>query len=515
MLKRSIVVILCLVLVLTACSTKKEVTPDQTATGTPASTTTAGTSTPEVKAEPTKAYIMTRGANEAGAVFPGDKEVGDFVKSQINVEPVLLKPTAGTYDEKLNIMLASGEPLDAFVIYGDWTTWQAKGMIQPLNELLKQTPELVANYSQEEWDAVTDKKTGNIYAIPYASTPLGNAPRIRKDWLDALGLPVPTTLDEFEKTLEAFKKTDKFGKNAIPLATHLEAHQLDRAFAGLFTKYGDGNWIDAEGNVKPAVLDPAYKDFIAKIADWYVKGYIWKEAFSQEYKVINDLVAQDRVGVLGTWTSVGISGIDTLMKSKPTAEYVYLDKFTGPAGSAYSLRLPGVQGVAISVNSKNPEAVMKFFNWGVSSKTNRNIIDNGLENKHWKWIDEDKNIIEKTPDADKQYYYGYSIVQGAIKLGSYDSSNLNKLFKDFDTFSVDPSHDLKKPADYGTIYDESKITSSVPAAGDIDKFRDKWVVKFITGQEPMSKWDEFISDLNKMGLDKMVAERTKQYKASK
>jgi putative aldouronate transport system substrate-binding protein len=511
MLKRSIVVILCLILVLTACSSNKQATTDQTATGTPASTSEDSTPTPEVKAEPTKAYILTK--IDAGTELPGDKEVGDFIKSQTNVEPVMIKPPAGTYDEKLNIMLASDEPLDAFIV-GDWTEFQKKGMIQPLNALLEQSPELVKNYTKEEWEAVTDKKTGNIYAIPFANTPLGNAPRIRKDWLDTLGLPVPTTLADFEKTMDAFKQSDKLGKNVIPLATHLSFSQLERAFAGMFTKYGVGNWIDAEGNVKPAVLDSGYKDFIAKIADWYAKGYIWKEAFSQEYTVINDLVSQNRVGTLASWISVGITGIDTLMASEPKAQYVFLYKLDGPAGSAYSLALPSRQGIAISIKSKNPEAAMKFFNWGVSSKTNRNVIDFGLENKHWKWLDQDKNTIEMTPGADKQYSKAYSLVQGAISLGSYDNTNISKLWIDFSKFVSDPALDLKKPADYGANYDEAKITAAVPSAGDIDKFRDKWLVKFITGQEPISKWDNFIKDLNKMGLDKMVVERTKQYKES-
>ncbi|MBP1994737.1 extracellular solute-binding protein [Paenibacillus eucommiae] len=501
MRKRNVVIMLCLLLVLTACSSGKTEVPQ-------AVTSTPGTSSPEVKAEPTKAYILTK--VEAGTELPGDKEVGDFIKSETNVEPVMIKPPAGTYDEKLNIMLASDDPLDAFIV-GDWTVFQKKGMIQPLNDLLKITPELVNNYTKEEWDAVTDKKTGNIYAIPFASTPLGNAPRIRKDWLDALGLQVPTTLDELDQVLEAFKKTDKFGNNVIPLATHLSFSQLDRAFAGLFTKHGDGNWIDTDGSVKPAVMDPDYKDFIAKMAEWYSKGYIWKEAFSQEYTVINDLVSQNRVGVLASWISVGLTGIETLMQSDPKAQYVFLDKFDGPAGSAYSLRLPERQGIAISVKSKHAEAVMKFFDWSVSSKKNRNVIDFGLENKHWKWIDEEKGIIEKIQGAEKQYSAMYSLVQGALSLGSSDDTISGKLWTDFYNFVSNPALDLKKPADYGVNYDEVSITGAVPAAGDIDKFRDKWLVKFITGQEPLSKWDGFIRDLGKMGLDKMIAERTKQY----
>ncbi|MBP1991397.1 extracellular solute-binding protein [Paenibacillus eucommiae] len=469
----------------------------------------SGTASESAAVEAQKAYILTK--VEAGTELPDDKLVSAYIREQAGVEPVFIKPPAGTYDEKLNMMLASDEPLDAFIV-GDWTEFQKKGMIRPINDLLKQTPELMRTYSKEEWEAVTDKKSGHIYAIPFANTASGNAPRIRKDWLDALGLQVPATLEQFEKVLEAFKTTDKFGENVIPLATHLSVSQMDRAFMGLWTKHGDHSWVDTDGTVKPAILDPGYKDYIAKMTEWYAKGYIWKEAFSQEFTVINDLVFQNRVGVLATWVSVGIGGMNMLMSSHPEAEYVFLDKFEGPAGSAYSLRLPSRQGVAVSVNSKHPEAAMTFFNWSVTNKTNNNVINFGLPNKHWKWLEENKGIIERISGADKQYSGMYSLVQGGLKMASSDNTHLGKLWSDFYKYVSDTSLDLKKPGDYGTNYDEAKIRESVPSAGDIDKFKDKWLVKFITGQEPLTKWDAFILDLRKMGLDKMIEERTRQYK---
>ncbi len=511
MLKKGVLILVCLVFVLAACSTKKE-TSEPAGTSSSASSSPAATETSEAKTEPVKAYILTK--VEAGTELPDDAKVGKYISEQTGVEPIMIKPPAGTYDEKLNLMLASGEPLDAFIV-GNWTEFQKKGMIRPINDLLKDAPDLVKSYSQSEWDSVTDQATGNIYAIPFYNDQIGNAPRVRKDWLDALGLEVPTTLEEFENVLEAFKTTDKFGKNVIPLATHLSYSQLDRAFMGLFTKYGDGNWIDTDGSVKPAILDPAYKDYIAKIAEWYAKGYIWKEAFTQEFTVIDDLVMQNRVGVLATWVSVGINGIEQLMTADPKTEYVYLDKFEGPAGSAYSLRLPPPQGVAFSINSKNAEAAIKFFNWSVAAKENRNTIELGLENTHWKFLDKENNVVERTPGADKLYSNIYSLVQGGNgnPMHRKDDTVNGRLWAQYFSFSTDPAVDLKKPADYGAFYDEAKIAGAVPSAGDIDKFRDKWLVKFITGQEPMSKWDSFISDLRNMGLDKMVAERTAQYKA--
>ena len=53
---------------------------------------------------------------------------------------------------------------------------------------------------------------GNMYYIPYLPDgKYGRAYFIRYDWLDALELDVPETVDEFEAVLRAFKTQDPNG----------------------------------------------------------------------------------------------------------------------------------------------------------------------------------------------------------------------------------------------------------------------------------------------------------------
>jgi len=54
-----------------------------------------------------------------------------------------------------------------------------------------------------------DRQTGRIYSIPsYRVAVAQRNVFIRKDWLDALGMPVPTTYDQFYRTLVAFRDRD-------------------------------------------------------------------------------------------------------------------------------------------------------------------------------------------------------------------------------------------------------------------------------------------------------------------
>ena len=40
---------------------------------------------------------------------------------------------------------------------------------------------------------------------------------------------------------------------------------------------------------------------------------------------------------------------------------------------------------------------------------------------------------------------------------------------------------------------------------DIDTYHMEWRTKFITGQEPFSKWSEYVAGLKSLGVDEVVA----------
>ena len=44
---------------------------------------------------------------------------------------------------------------------------------------------------------------------------------------------------------------------------------------------------------------------------------------------------------------------------------------------------------------------------------------------------------------------------------------------------------------------------------------DEQISKFITGVEPISKWDDFVAQCNKMGIDEATSIKQEQYDAYK
>ena len=100
------------------------------------------------------------------------------------------------------------------------------GVFWDLTPFLKDYPNLNREELKEMWEIT--KVDGKNIVIPryYPSYGGGVFPMIRKDWLDALQLETPKTLDEFHNVLKAFKEKDPNGNgqaDEIPYAANPSA----------------------------------------------------------------------------------------------------------------------------------------------------------------------------------------------------------------------------------------------------------------------------------------------------
>lgn len=85
------------------------------------------------------------------------------------------------------------------------------GYILRLNDVIDQYTPHLKQYLNEHPDIDMQIRTanGSYYAFPFIQGDdklrTYQGPIIRKDWLDELGLDVPTTIDEWHTMLQAFK----------------------------------------------------------------------------------------------------------------------------------------------------------------------------------------------------------------------------------------------------------------------------------------------------------------------
>ncbi|MDR1399252.1 MAG: extracellular solute-binding protein, partial [Treponema sp.] len=212
------------------------------------------------------------------------------IQAQINNFPY------ATALERKNIMISTGDYPDViagWIVSGNEVmTWANEGIIIPLETLIDQyTVNIKAALSLPGIRQSMTLPDGHIYSPPYPiKEPLVTyAPWINRDWLQQLGLQMPTTTDELKQVLIAFR--DRIpavnGQKIIPFAAepnNFSVGDLAGWFGVNASRRGanQGGFAIINGQVENTLTSPAYKAAIKYFADLYKEGLIDPELFTQE-----------------------------------------------------------------------------------------------------------------------------------------------------------------------------------------------------------------------------------------
>lgn len=424
--------------------------------------------------------------------------------------------------EKRNLTLASGDLPDAFFGMGltpnDQITYGSQGTLIPLDNLLDNyAPNLKKLFAQypilKKQIAAAD---GHIYCL----TELNERPRdlwwgrlfINKKWMDALGLQMPKTADDLYNILKAFKSQDpnKSGKaDEIPLG-----NMLDPGSWGLSNVMGA--WIDLEDRqLRFIAIDPAYKAYLQYHNKLYKEGLLDQEVFSQDNAQGN---AKAQQGVIGA------------------ALWAAPEPYTGPKWAAdYELVVPPIQGLpdvapvvaaeaaqgtpiasrgdgafAITNVNKYPEATMRWVDWMYSVDGDKLFLS-GIEGKHYKvnpdgsWkllLPEGKSRIEFMGQYTFTQSGAFPRIFTANEWGLKEvATPVNKVANDAAEMLAPYIPKEIMPRLSFTI-EEQKRKNTLQT--DINTYIGQMQARFITGDESFDKWDNYVNEIKKMGLDELM-----------
>lgn len=435
------------------------------------------------------------------------KEMQQMYVEKLGIEPIAIVPPKGSETEKLNILLSSKDRLDVF--YGKWDDYASKGAIRPINDLLDQYGQDVKKaWPENAWAKMTDKD-GKIWGIPRTTPTVAHPVWLRMDWMEKLNLTMPTNLDELETILKMFKENDPDGNgkaDTIPMMTNLSG--LRNGFLGGFTEFGNSNWIDpADNKLKPVELAPGFKDFVTKMADWYQKGYIYKEAFGKWTPL--DLLKTNRVGSSSAWYSWIALQVPRAKEVDPNMNYVLAKDIKGPKGLIQTVAQAGTNGLLFTKKSKNPEEAMKFINDQYKDVPSNTITAKfGLD-----WEFTDSNKFEFVNRDQKFSYAGeFYLSAGLPTETKYAAKDpMQEMMSNHLRTELEQLSTAKMPIDALLVYDQSALLDKIPNLGDLNRLKDEELTKFIMGARPLNEFDKFIDELYQAGLNNWIEEMTRQY----
>lgn len=233
--------------------------------------------------------LFKRGDNDP-ALTPYAEYIknGMLEKHNVDVEFVIVGRWSEVDD--LNNLLAAQNAADVSYTYSyptilNYAEMDAVLDLAPLVEEYKeQLPNLFTLLGEDNvyWDK--DPETGKLWAL---ETKLENNARIntfiRKDWLDKLGLALPTTKAEFEACLVAFRDNAEtlLGDDAAKMIPYTTSDDIGWRNNNITVSFVPDAISDEElyvnGYDDRQQLLPGAKEAIRLLNKWYNEGLVWKD----------------------------------------------------------------------------------------------------------------------------------------------------------------------------------------------------------------------------------------------
>lgn len=355
--------------------------------------------------------------------------------------------TSEQYSQKVNITITSNDLPDIMKV----SAAQMKMMVD--NGQAHDLSECYENYASDfakevltaDGGASLDSATfdGQLMAIPHIVSDLQSAYVlwIRQDWLDALGLEYPKTVEEFYEVADAFTHGDPDGNGVDDTyALGLNKDLYNTGFAGIegfFNMYNayPNIWIEKDGKLAYGSIQPEAKDAVAALQDMYEKGYVDPEFGVKDAQKVSEDINAGKIGMFfgNFWN---MAWLNDAKVADPTFEFIPV---AIPGGASAQIPFGTTEYYMVSAGCEHPEAAFKLLNgylekiFGETAEpTVYNITPDGLGAF-------DYPVIEQEPPM--KNFEAAERVSAAIE--SKDPSGLNeeqKNYYDMSLMSLDGDH---------------------------------------------------------------------------
>jgi putative aldouronate transport system substrate-binding protein len=468
----------------------------------------------------------------SGSAAPGIKTHNDVAayqetekKTGIHID--FQHPAIGQEKNQFNLLMSSGSYPD--IIEWGWNDYPGggvgamnSGVIIPLNDYIdKYAPNLSKLLADNpEIKKVISTDDGRIYAFPflradpYLRTYFGLG--LRKDWLDKLGLQVPTTIDEWHTVLKALKEGDPNGNGKADEIPLLIRKDTMLNFSNVFLNaWGISSRFNLQdGKVIYGTVQPEFKAFLTTMRDWYAEGLIDRDYAAtddkqKDAKWTGELLASSELAVGG-----GIGKYTTAMTGKDPdfnligAPYPTLKKGDKPVLGQIEPIFNSV-GAAITSSNKHIEETVKWLDYKYGEEGGM-LFNFGIEGKSYEMKDGFPTYtddIMKNPDG---LSFATALGRYAIPFGGpfvqdkrYQEQNasLPQQKEALSTWmSVDNDNWLPP---LSLTNDESARLAAIMT--DVTTYRDEMFDKFVMGIEPIDNFDTFVKTIEGMGIQEAIA----------
>ena len=481
---------------------------------------------------------------------PNNRTIFKRLEEATNVHVEWRTIQSDQWGDKITLEMSNAKTLPELVFnagFGDTDLqkYAKQGAIIALEDYIDSCmPNLQKVFEQApEYRVMCTDENGHIWALPwieqlgYEKTAIqtvgSSMPFINKGWLDFLGLEVPTTVDDFEAALIAFRdNADKLAAefgiegSIIPMSFIMNDQDPYLLINGFGEGVGDvdiGRHIAV--NSDKQVICSATLEGFKKGTEWmhklYEEGLIDPEAFTQEWSTYVAKGKSGRYGVCFSWDVANIAQVsmDDLIAGK---SWVPLPALTAdvrnitPQNGSYTSGFDRGRCVVTAL-CKNPELVCSWLdlmydpmqspqnNWGTYGEDvefdifEMSTNDAGEPMLKHTWLGDASPVEVREaesvngPLAILDSYYGKYVT-----LPDDAAYRLNWIK---DIYTPDMNTEYVYPNVFMNAEDNKECSNlSADITKRINTAKSDWVMNGFTDAD----WEQFQNDLKAYGLDKYL-----------
>ncbi|PFO06339.1 ABC transporter substrate-binding protein [Bacillus sp. AFS076308] len=429
-------------------------------------------------------------------------EINKIVKKKINATVKLVPINVANYQQQTNLMLTGNDKLDLVVTGANlgYSTQATKGQLLALDDLVKTHGKGILEVVPKRL-LEGNKVNGKMYGIP-SMRDWGSYYGfiMRKDIVDKYKIDL-SQVKTFADLENVFKIVKEKEPTLTPVVNTGRISVASIIAGGKFDILGDNLGVVSFKDKKIVNMfeEPEYVDAVKLARKWFQAGYIIKNSATSQDVAANIVKAGKGFGYFNHMKpgfdvqEKGITGYD-MVSVKLTDVYSYTDAATG-------------FNMSIARNSQNPEKAMELINLLYTDKDIMNLLDNGIEGKHYQ-VKSDGTI--KLPDNVKESKYVFGQWQIGNNFLTYpwegNPANYWEVMKKHNNSAI------FSPA-FGFTFNPDPVKTEMAASTNVIN---QYKLGIESGTlDPEKSLPEFNKKLKAAGLDKIISEKKKQFEAWK
>lgn len=488
-----------------------------------------------------------------------------YMEEKFGIDLEFQLPPSGGESDAFNLMVSTGEFTDVVGLgsFGNSTAQQLfdDGYLRDLAPYIAQYMPNYNKYLDEhpKYRAAITTEDGRIFGLVMASPiedeAMWGGMVYRRDILDTMtggnvsfpsGSEEPATIEDWEYMLDLYYQYFQAAGMAdyacliLPASGCFITGDLVSGFG-----VGSPNQYVMNGEVHYGAQEQGYYNYLAKMAEWYQKGWIYQDFASR----VNDTFYLPNTALTyGNGAGIWFGGNWQLGDAMSMPEYgLFYDvqAIATPVDNEHGITESHARmiwtnfntnsGMGISTNCSEEKMIqymtaMDYFfseeganivSYGLSDKesaTNATMIANGLEEGVWhvnadgnleynpKVLDENGTLIAGITDL-------YGVRFPGIKHQDLHKSTLKEVELKADKIWTACGCDWNYPAEIALNSDQQSVVQRYNT--DVTDAINEFTVKVITGQTELNEqtWAEFQSRLESVGVNELKAVYAEAYAA--